>query len=814
IQELWNISILGHLQTSPVVVNDKLYVGSTDKKMRCLDASDGSELWNFTTEDRIYSNPTVKDNKIFFGSNDKNIYCLNAETGDDIWTYETNYKLDSNSPTAYDDKVYMYLMEVGSYTLSLFCLDANTGLALWSYPYGSIYGTPAIYDDKIYIKSDDGKIHCLDVDPSDLSDEGFDDPDEVEYDLLWTYDTDFSNQGSLSIYDNKVFFAAKNYSISRTSPIIYCINANNGNEIWTYQTNSTIDCTPVVANNRVYFGSSDGYFYCLDTDESEVLWTYYTGGNIDGSFSINDDNVYFYSSGAQQYFCINAIGNGDRTTTKIWEYDISDHGNPWVGPPTGSTPVIVNGRIYCNAESEVLCLIGDNYLEKPNTLQGENTATVDEELCFTTSIDDSDAEQLWYKWDFGNEQTQWQGPYGSEEQGSICHSWNDAGVYSVIVKAKSSDGVESDWSETTFVTILPGLPQLGILTISNIVELEEFEIIITSDDEIIEDISVHFNNEAHSISSGETLVLQAPDVSETTDYELIAYKTGYKTAKATISIINVEEDEKKGYIYGVVYDKTGDMIKGARVCLSLTDDKGQCQLTDEYGRYLIQASVGTYDISIEKQGYVIHIENKILVVENKAHPYNFELEKSSEDLPIDDIQQQINLAVEEGTIGSHVNIQRTDGIVHIEQISYSSIIVELNSYDDEKIKLSIDGEEGQGKTILLNLEVDVLIGSDISLTYDGVQLKEADDLADILNADNDGSLPEYWIIKDKDGKTILVSVPHFSRHEITISSLIKSFNNPFFALLYIICGLIASLVFIVPPTTNYVLQRYFRKRLL
>jgi outer membrane protein assembly factor BamB len=42
-------------------------------------------LWNYTTGYWVYSSPAVADGKVYIGSADYNVYCLDADTGVYIW---------------------------------------------------------------------------------------------------------------------------------------------------------------------------------------------------------------------------------------------------------------------------------------------------------------------------------------------------------------------------------------------------------------------------------------------------------------------------------------------------------------------------------------------------------------------------------------------------------------------------------------------------------------------------------------------------------------------------------------------------------
>ncbi len=102
---LWSYTAGGHIVSSPAVVGGKLYVGSWDSKIYCLDASTGDFIWSFTTGNFVHSSPAVADGRVYFGSEDRKIYCLNALSGDFTWSYTTG-SIVISSPAVADGKVY------------------------------------------------------------------------------------------------------------------------------------------------------------------------------------------------------------------------------------------------------------------------------------------------------------------------------------------------------------------------------------------------------------------------------------------------------------------------------------------------------------------------------------------------------------------------------------------------------------------------------------------------------------------------------------------------------------------------------------
>jgi len=123
---LWNYTTDGNVFSSPAVADGKVYVGSYDYRVYCLNATTGVQIWNYTTGNNVQSSPIVADGKVYVGSDDHRVYCLNATTGAHIWDYPANGNVRS-SPAVADGKVY-----VGSGDDRVYCLNASTGVHIWN----------------------------------------------------------------------------------------------------------------------------------------------------------------------------------------------------------------------------------------------------------------------------------------------------------------------------------------------------------------------------------------------------------------------------------------------------------------------------------------------------------------------------------------------------------------------------------------------------------------------------------------------------------------------------------------------------------
>jgi parallel beta-helix repeat protein len=92
--------------------------------------------------------------------------------------------------------------------------------------------------------------------------------------------------------------------------------------------------------------------------------------------------------------------------------------------------------------------------EKPSIPIGSTSGNVGVEYSYSTMAIDSDEDQLFYLYDWGNGQTSfWYGPVDSGEECSATNIWFDQGTFQVRVKTQDVHGAESDWSDPLVVSM-------------------------------------------------------------------------------------------------------------------------------------------------------------------------------------------------------------------------------------------------------------------------------------------------------------------------------------------------------------------------
>lgn len=116
-------------------------------------------------------------------------------------------------------------------------------------------------------------------------------------------------------------------------------------------------------------------------------------------------------------------------------------------------------------DSSVKIQRGDTHTNTPPATptppSGPSTGEINIEYNFTTSTTDVQHDQVYYMISWGDNVSDWLGPYASGQTVNFTHAWAKAGDYSITAKAKDDHEAESDWSAPAVIHIL-ALPRIEI----------------------------------------------------------------------------------------------------------------------------------------------------------------------------------------------------------------------------------------------------------------------------------------------------------------------------------------------------------------
>lgn len=150
----WHVEHNGAI-SGLAILDGTLYLGSTDKTIAALSATDGTQIWNHPMQGYVDSLTVTDAGVIYVGSRDENLYALQASNGDLLWTYHVDdFVL---APVAVrDGDVY-----VGSGNGFFAVLDGATGKARWrtcvdnkpcgDSSFATAWSTPVLLGETIYL---------------------------------------------------------------------------------------------------------------------------------------------------------------------------------------------------------------------------------------------------------------------------------------------------------------------------------------------------------------------------------------------------------------------------------------------------------------------------------------------------------------------------------------------------------------------------------------------------------------------------------------------------------------------------------------
>src|ERR1041385_5759423 len=225
-------------------------------------------LWTFKTGGPVESSPLVLEGKVFVGSSDTSLYALEAASGKLLWKYETGEKIlgapnwvlgapaalpASSSRTkdaGTDAGAPGTRILVGSYDFKLHCVEAASGKAAWTYESGNyINGSPAVADGQTAFGGCDALLHVISLANGQQV-------KEIEAGAYIA--------GSAALADGRAYFG-------QFENEFLCVDLREGKTAWTFRDrNFPYFSSPAVAKDRVVFGGRDKLLHCVKRSEEHT----------------------------------------------------------------------------------------------------------------------------------------------------------------------------------------------------------------------------------------------------------------------------------------------------------------------------------------------------------------------------------------------------------------------------------------------------------------------------------------------------------------------------------------------------------------
>ena len=227
----------GDIVSTPLLLQQKIYVGNVLGKFFCVNREDGELVWTFTLPENvrrkgIRSSPAGHDNTIVFGADDGALYALDAGSGSRLWSFTVSAPIVA-SPAIADGAVF-----VGAMDGAFYAIDLTSGALRWKFPAGaSIYAGAALASDMVFVGTTGGTFFAL---------------KKTNGSMIWRADLESVINAGAVISDNIVYVGTLN-------KYLYGLTTSNGQIVWKYEMRGRIKTSPAVANGRLYIATDDRY---------------------------------------------------------------------------------------------------------------------------------------------------------------------------------------------------------------------------------------------------------------------------------------------------------------------------------------------------------------------------------------------------------------------------------------------------------------------------------------------------------------------------------------------------------------------------
>lgn len=290
----WKYRILGSgkkmIFSSPVLYKNMVYFGAYDGNFYALDTDTGKKRWIFMEADWIKSSPSIAPdlNLVFVGlefglwKKKGGLVALDAASGEKKWEFIIVERI--NSTPTYSKK--NNLVFVSSNNSMMYALTASTGKLVWELKIeGEIHGSFAINEEEniVAASSSDGRVYILEIDTGNLV-------SKIEV--------------GESLYSTPLISGEQLY-VPSLDKCLYCFELSSGNLLWKFETKGRIFASPEIIEGKIYIGSNDGRLYELDVITGKNTSISQITERITNKIAYNSDTkTFFVSTFANEIYCL------------------------------------------------------------------------------------------------------------------------------------------------------------------------------------------------------------------------------------------------------------------------------------------------------------------------------------------------------------------------------------------------------------------------------------------------------------------------------------------------------------------------------
>lgn len=212
--------------------------------------------WEFRSPDGWVGAAAIVDDHVFAPALSGRLHCLKRTTGEEIWNYRS---IESTDPKTFAP---------------------------------GFKAAPLVTNTAVYVGDEDGVLHALARDTGKL---------------LWKFTTDAEIAGCVAPWKDQLLLASHD-------SFLYCLT-QEGKEVWKFQTNDRINCSPAIADKYTFVAGCDEHLRVIDLETGKEFRDMPLESFLIASPALVGDLLYV-GTHTGQIVCVNW-----RKGEFVWKYE-------------------------------------------------------------------------------------------------------------------------------------------------------------------------------------------------------------------------------------------------------------------------------------------------------------------------------------------------------------------------------------------------------------------------------------------------------------------------------------------------------------
>ena len=237
-RKLWAFKTNGEIKSSPVVIGDRVLIGSYDETLYCLSARNGSVVWKFKTNGPVHSTPGIAGGMAFIAGCDELFRAIRIADGKEVFNVSSGAYTGA-SPALRDGAAFY-----GTFDNEVLGVNLVEKRIAWRYEHPQrkfpFYSSVAVTNARVVVGGRDKMVHGLTLAGKEA----------------WTFATRARVESSPAIAGGRVF-------VGSNDGRFYVLSLDSGAKLWEFDAGAPLSASPAIANGRIVIGSQDGRLYCF-----------------------------------------------------------------------------------------------------------------------------------------------------------------------------------------------------------------------------------------------------------------------------------------------------------------------------------------------------------------------------------------------------------------------------------------------------------------------------------------------------------------------------------------------------------------------